>query len=288
MTCLTWVTAVARTSGPAGVSAPAWMWAGWCATGAGLICVAAGWGHRRHGAARLARCVHELRGALGAIRLGLDLALARGGLPPDRVRALDLQLTRATIALQDLDRSGGPVRAGGAAGTVDGDAAGARDGNAAGAVDIRALARETVAALAPLASRSGIELLADRVPDVSVPGSRARLAQALGNLIQNAIEHGAGPVLVGGRVGEGWVRLEVADHGAGLSRPLRRLCRTGRIPGWAATTGRHGHGLPLAAAVAAAHGGRLLSAPAAQGARLVLELPAPRRPRVDSADSRTG
>jgi K+-sensing histidine kinase KdpD len=42
---------------------------------------------------------------------------------------------------------------------------------------------------------------------------------------------------------------------------------------WAAATGPHGHGLPVAASVAAAHGGRLLSAPSERGARLVLELP---------------
>jgi signal transduction histidine kinase len=81
-------------------------------------------------------------------------------------------------------------------------------------------------------------------------------------------------VRVQARGGEGTVRLEVTDSGPGLTRPLSRLLRgRGWGRGWAAATGRHGHGLPVAASVAAAHGGRLLSAPSDRGARLALELP---------------
>jgi signal transduction histidine kinase len=234
-------------------------WSGWAGAAVLAICAAVGLWHHRRDAARVARCAHELRGSLGALRLGLDLALARGGLTPDRLRALDLQLSRAAAALEELDGPSGATRG--------------KLLDAEGAVDISALARETVIALAPLAWVRGIELVLGELPAVSVAGFRTTLAQALGNLIQNAIEHGAGPVAVGVRMGEEWVRLEVADHGPGLSRPLTRLCRPARGRGWGPAATRHGHGLPLAAVVAAAHGGRLLSAPTDAGACLVLELP---------------
>jgi signal transduction histidine kinase len=64
------------------------------------------------------------------------------------------------------------------------------------------------------------------------------------------------------------VRITVSDRGPGLPAPvaeLRRRPRRGR--------GARGRGLAISAEVAEAHGGRLVSAPAETGARLVLELP---------------
>lgn len=242
--------------------------AGWGTAALSLICAAVGLWHHRRGAARVARCAHELRGPLGALRLGLDLALAHRGLTPERLRALDLQLSRATLALTELEgpRATGAVRE---------------------PVEVDGLISDCVAALRPLGARRGVAVEVGEVSDAHVLGSRAGLAQALGNLIQNALEHGAGPVRVQARGGEGTVRLEVTDSGPGLTRPLSRLLR-GRGWGraWAAATGPHGHGLRVAASVAAAHGGRLLSAPAEQGARLVLELPLTYRAVANSPGAR--
>jgi signal transduction histidine kinase len=51
-----------------------------------------------------------------------------------------------------------------------------------------------------------------------VRADRGRLAQALGNLVANAVEHGSGPVeLRGGRTGEN-VRVEVRDGSAAAPR----------------------------------------------------------------------
>jgi signal transduction histidine kinase len=101
-------------------------------------------------------------------------------------------------------------------------------------------------------------------------GDRVRLAQACGNLLKNAIEHGGGKVLLRARASRHTVRIEVLDEGPGLPAPVNELTRRARGP--------RGHGLAHASDVAARHGGRLAAAPSERGARLVLELPIPPRP----------
>jgi signal transduction histidine kinase len=115
--------------------------------------------------------------------------------------------------------------------------------------------------------------------DASVRGDRFRIAQATGNLIANAIEHGGGVVEVQGRGHAAGARIEVTDSGCGLPAPVAELARRahrGRGP--------RGRGLAIALAVAEAHGGRLAAAPSERGARLVLDLPA----EPASAPGRTG
>jgi signal transduction histidine kinase len=231
---------------------------GWAGAAVLAVCAAVGLWHHRRDAARVARCAHELRGSLGALRLGLDLALARGGLSSERLGALDLQLARAAAALNELDGPAGP--------------------GALLPVPVAALLADAVASLEPLAAERGADLRLTDAPDAIVLGDRGRLAQAVGNLIANAIEHGGRTIWVGGRVGEGDVRLEVHDDGPGLSerrsRGGLRRSRGGLRRGFGAPViGPHGHGLSISADVAAAHGGRLLSVPSGVGLRIVLELP---------------
>jgi signal transduction histidine kinase len=112
-------------------------------------------------------------------------------------------------------------------------------------------------------------------------GDRYRLAQATGNLIANAIEHGGGDVKVVGRLEGARVRVEVTDRGPGLPAPVSQLARSAR-----GGKGRRGRGLAIAASIARHHGGRLAAAPTERGARLVLELPA--SPAQGSAAGRAG
>ena len=100
-----------------------------------------------------------------------------------------------------------------------------------------------------------------------VHADRLRLTQAVGNLVLNALEHGAGPVRVRAHATRTHVRIEVRDHGPGLPAPVAALAGGGRH------AGRRGHGLAIAARVAERHGGRLLTAPVSAGACVVLELP---------------
>jgi signal transduction histidine kinase len=147
------------------------------------------------------------------------------------------------------------------------------------AVDLPVLLADTVEAWRPAATRRGVGLtLRWSGSAVAVVADRLRLAQATGNLIANAIEHGGGDVEVRARLEGSAVRIEVIDGGPGLPAPVAQLIRRARrgrgiggrgIPG----RGIRGRGLAIAAEVAAAHGGHLGVAPSDRGARMVLELP---------------
>jgi signal transduction histidine kinase len=235
--------------------------AGWAVAAGGA---AAAVGTRRVLGTRMesvARICHELRGPLAAARLGLELGL-RGGLSPARLRAIDLELGRAAVALDDLADLG-----------RIGFASSHPGASVAGHLDARELVADSVEAWRAAASAAGVELrMSWSGGSAAVVGERFRLAQATGNLIANSIEHGGGPVEVRGRVERSAVRIEVTDDGPGLGAPLPELVRRARRRGRGGDRSR-GHGLAVAAAVAAAHGGRLAAAPSERGARLVLELP---------------
>ncbi len=108
-----------------------------------------------------------------------------------------------------------------------------------------------------------------------VVGDRLAIAQALDNLVLNAIEHGGPRILVAATADEGRVRISVRDCGRplplpGTVRPRRRPALRDRLRGG----NRHGHGLRVVRRVAAAHGGRFDLTRTPGGAEAVLELPA--------------
>jgi len=199
---------------------------------------------------------HELRGPLTAARLGIQLGMRRGGLSTAKLRAIDLELGRATLALGDL------------AACLDGSEP-EPDYEHVGVGELLVDSLEAWRAAA-LERKVSLGLSWDG-GEATVWGERLRLAQATGNLVANAIEHGGGRVRVGGRVEAGSIRIEVRDEGPGLPAPVADLARP------AGRRGLRGRGLAIAAAVAREHGGRLAAAPSESGARLVLELPASAR-----------
>lgn len=231
---------------------------------------------------RLRRAVavteHELRGPLAAVRLGVELALGRGRMGAADLRATATELARTEPALLDLTiartgRSPGSARRRAPGGGRFGLRRGAHPAPTAMAiVDLAELVRDSVRAWGPSAEAAGVALELD--PPVGggrVPGDRARLAQATGNLIANAISHGGGRVRVGAGVDSGRARVWVRDDGGGLpSGAVERANRRSR------RCGPHGHGLAVVAAVAQLHGGEL-SAPAAGPGGVVLALPAARQ-----------
>lgn len=80
-------------------------------------------------------------------------------------------------------------------------------------------------------------------------GDCRRLGAALDNLIANALGHGRGSVSVRALTASGVARLEVRDRGGAESAPAAHF--RGGDP-------RRGHGLTVAARVAASHGGALI------------------------------
>jgi signal transduction histidine kinase len=234
---------------------------GWAVT---LAVAAVVWRGHARSMELVARSCHELRGPLTAARLGLALGERGSGLAPVTVRAIDLELERAALALDDLARARHIPRI---RGSRRGDEREPED------LDLHELLAESVEAWRAAALSRGVPLsLRCLGGPAIVRGDRLRLAQAIGNLIANALEHGAGPVEVRSASDAVTVRLEVNDGGPGLPAPVAELARRPR-----AGRGERGRGLAIASAVAEEHRGRLAAAPSERGARLVLELPASER-----------
>jgi signal transduction histidine kinase len=226
----------------------------WCVVTAPAVLLAmVGWRARSDTDEGIAQACHELRGPITAARLGLQLGARTGELSPEQLRAIDQELGRAGLALEDLTVvRGGPRRLRGVE-----------------AVDVGELLRDSVEALRPAAQarQASVRLLAHG-QRAQVWGDRLRLAQVTGNLIANAIEHGGGAIDVTQVTEPERVRIEVIDDGPGLRAPVADLARRARRRDC-----RRGHGLAIASAIAAEHHGRVSAAPSERGARLVLELP---------------
>jgi two-component system OmpR family sensor kinase len=111
----------------------------------------------------------------------------------------------------------------------------------------------------------------------TISADRQRLEYALGNLVDNALMHGAGDMQLVGKGVDDLVELQVRDHGSGFSQeymthPFVRFAPT-------ASTGRGtGLGLAIVQAIMKAHGG-VVSLTNDAGASVTLWLPIdPTRP----------
>lgn len=208
---------------------------------------------RRRGA--LNRALHELRRPLQA------LVLSSGRDEGPGAHALRVAL----IALDDLDR----------------EINGSERRVEMRPVDCRALVQPAVERWRGVAAATRRSLvLRWRAGAALVLADPDRVAQALDNLIDNALRHGGLRVYVDADVCAGGVRIAVRDSGGTPQRAPR------------SRDARHGHGLAIVSRVAAEHGGhfRMLRTPA--GATATLELPLAPRPLavakqgLDSAQSR--
>lgn len=122
---------------------------------------------------------------------------------------------------------------------------------------------------------SGRSLTVEPADGLMVDADPVRLEQALTNLIENAIEHGAGEITVSTTESAGELEIHVSDHGPGfppefLERAFERFSRADTARGGDGT----GLGLAIVEAIARAHQG---SAHAANrngaGADVWVELP---------------
>ena len=107
------------------------------------------------------------------------------------------------------------------------------------------------------AHEQGCALEIEPAPGITITADPLRLEQALGNMVDNALRHGGGRVLLTARAPSDSIELHVLDEGPGfapefLGRAFERFSRPD-----AARSG-HGTGLGLAVveSIAVAHGGR--------------------------------
>ena len=112
-----------------------------------------------------------------------------------------------------------------------------------------------------------------------IRGDRRRLAQAVGNILDNASRYAGGVTRLGVTVPRtGWIRLEVDDSGPGIGEEERdaifgRFAR-GAAGTAAGTNSGTGLGLALSAEHIRLHGGRVwVEDTAGGGARFVVEVP---------------
>jgi two-component system sensor histidine kinase SenX3 len=111
------------------------------------------------------------------------------------------------------------------------------------------------------AEAAGVPLVvADPLPEVSVPCDRRQVLSALTNLLDNAIKYSEppSPVELGASVTAGMVTITVSDHGPGipsrdLERIFERFYRVDRAR--SRDTGGTGLGLAIVRHVAQVHGG---------------------------------
>jgi two-component system, OmpR family, osmolarity sensor histidine kinase EnvZ len=140
----------------------------------------------------VARAEHELRGAATALSLACE-GLRRDPTARHHAAVIDAQLDRLRAGLADLEAARRGKRAAPAPETVE----------------LSSLVR---AALRPWKDAA----FEWEGGPVTARLDRRRFAQALGNVLANAAEHGSGPIRVSGRAHNGGVRLEVRNRGRGL------------------------------------------------------------------------
>ncbi len=223
----------------------------------------------------VANASHELRTPLAMMRTTLDVAIAKPGGVPVQTRELDAELR---MDLDHADR------------LLDGFLALARAQNGRlGDHDQVALEPIITAALAADADQIAAKRLTveTHLTGVDVAGSATLLGRMVENVIENAVRHNppGGSIVVTLAPLEGQrARVTLDSSGpvldqqavAQLAQPFKRLGqdRTG-------SQNRHGLGLSIVAAVAAAHDGRLdLHARAEGGLRVQITLPAATAPQL--------
>jgi signal transduction histidine kinase len=198
----------------------------------------------------LNEALHELRRPLQAIALAGGGSL---GSPP----VVESSVRLAAAALERLDRE---VNGGGLPRPPE-------------EVELRSLLEAATRRWQARASLSGASLkLRWRAGRAIVVGDRVELAQALDNLIVNAIEHGGPEISVGARPHKARVRIVIADSGH-AARPAARRDTPAEVIARLSGRRKRGYGLRVVRQVAAAHDGRFALRRSERGSIALLELP---------------
>jgi signal transduction histidine kinase len=191
---------------------------------------------------------HELRTPVAVIRAELDAALRAGGHDEQVHEALVAALEECDHLAQLAEDLLVVARA------AEGELPMRRE-----EVEVKPLLEGVRARFGDRAREHGRGLRVDGGDGLRLEADEFRLRQALGNLVDNALRHGAGEIVLRARRGavDGAVELEVADHGPGFDPGLAGQAFERFARGDAARTrGGTGLGLAIVRAIAEAHGGR--------------------------------
>jgi signal transduction histidine kinase len=206
---------------------------------------------------------HELRTPLALLRTELELALRRPRTYEEQQAALESaaeETERLSRLAEDLlliarsDQGALPIRR--------------------KHVIVSELLRTTAERFAARAGAEDREIRVACDAGLVVDADPARLEQALGNLIENALVHGAGQIELSARTLGPAVEIHVADRGGGFppgfaARAFDRFSRADEVRG----AGGTGLGLSIVDLIARAHGGEAgLDARAGGGADVWVRL----------------
>lgn len=206
----------------------------------------------------LNEALHELRRPLQA------LALVSPGALPTESAAIRGSVQLAAVALERLERE------------INGDAAAVPVREP---LPVRPLLDSTVKRWRARADLAGGSLsLRWQAGEARIEADRCALAQALDNLVVNAIEHGGPEIVIEAQAGRDVLRLAVVDCGRG-ARPESRRESPAELIARLSGRGLHGHGLRVVRRTVAAHGGRFRLRSSARGTEAVVELRLPDRGR---------
>ncbi len=188
---------------------------------------------------------HELRTPLAILKGELELAQRPGRRVDELREAIDsaaeetdrlVRIAEDLLVIARLDQGRLPIR---------------RE-----VVDVAALLERVRSRFEGRAGELDRTLRLEAPEGLTVPADPLRTEQAVGNLIENALRHGEGPVTMVARPGGEGVEIHVTDHGAGfpdefVPSAFERFTRADD----ARSRGGAGLGLSIVDAIARAHGG---------------------------------
>jgi signal transduction histidine kinase len=211
-----------------------------------------GWRRRRR---ELNRALHELRRPLQA----LTLLEGCGGPPPSSGPAAARRglIELAGLAAGDLDRA-----------VNGGSRPPARRPVSSHELVLASLERQRPAA----GETDSIRVFWDAGPAM-VEGEPARVAQAIDNLLANALEHGEPPVVITGATVAGRLRITVANAAEPPAASPDGTEAAGAPRSRGRRDPRRGHGVSVVSEIAADHQGRFALCRTGTGCVAALELP---------------
>jgi heavy metal sensor kinase len=188
---------------------------------------------------------HELRSPLAILRAELDVALMGESSPAELRQAVASaadeaerlsRLAEDLLMLAQADQDRLPIKT--------------------EPIDVAESLRRLSERFAQRARESGAVIEIRASPEVRIRADPLRLEQALANLLENALRHGARTVLVRGERHGDWLELHVSDDGPGFPPDVVEVAFERFTRGDASRTAPGaGLGLSIVRTIARAHGG---------------------------------